>query len=45
MSAAALDTLLLAAHARGEVVLYIPTRERRERSPALTFVTVTRGGK
>lgn len=39
MTAAALDALCLAAKARGEVVYYIPTVARRERAPAVTFVT------
>lgn len=39
MTAAALEALLLAAKARGEVVYYLPTVVRRERAPAVTFVT------
>jgi len=45
MTAAALEALMLAAHARGEALLYIPTVARRERGPAVTFVTATRGVK
>ena len=41
----ALDALLLAAAARGEVLHYAPPHVRRERGPHVTLVAMPRGAK
>lgn len=38
--APSLDPKLIAARARGEVLLYIPTHVRRERAHAVTFAAI-----